>query len=57
MQVQIKIDTDNDAFQDSEEVELASILKKLSDRFNRGERPTKERDYNGNTVAYIKYVE
>lgn len=55
----IEIKTDNDAFHLGGcrvmELELASILHKIADKIQRGERPEHLRDLNGNRVGAITY--
>jgi hypothetical protein len=57
--INIKIDTDNQAFDDENEgnysYEVARILHKLAERFEQGERPDFSSDTNGNLVCEIEY--
>jgi len=53
--VSISIETDNDAFVDDRNAELARILHDLADKIEAGNDVSVIRDMNGNTVGEISY--
>ena len=55
--IRLLIDTQNAAFAEYPEMELARIFRVLSDRLEHGEIPEKLLDINGNTVGFIHIEE
>ena len=55
MQLVVKIETDNDAFQPSISYELSRILKGLAEKIEDGMTPEYLMDANGNTVGTISW--
>lgn len=57
--VTITINTDNEAFEDNPEHEIAWLLENLSHQFKTGtvHDGTTKRDHNGNTVLTVKIKE
>lgn len=56
--ITIRIETGNDAFSDSPTAEIARILRKLADDFERdGLPPGVLRDINGNSVGTLEITE
>ena len=51
------IDTQNAAFAEYPEMELARIFRVLSDKLEHGDIPEKLIDINGNTVGYVHIEE
>ena len=52
----IEIDTENDAFSDDPNFELARILKKLAAKIEYGKQPEHLRDNNGNITGHVQYL-
>jgi hypothetical protein len=52
--VQIEFDTDNSAFVENFDGEVATILRNLANRMARGGKDDQVRDSNGNTIGWIK---
>lgn len=55
MKITIKMDTENDAFQENTFAEVARILKEAADNIKVGAWPETLRDHNGNRVGEIYY--
>jgi hypothetical protein len=53
--IKIKIATDNAAFEEDPETEVARILRELASRLEAGDHPSSIRDLNGNKVGTIEY--
>tara|TARA_R110002020_G_scaffold59703_1_gene162635 strand:- start:1521 stop:1703 length:183 start_codon:yes stop_codon:yes gene_type:complete len=55
--IRLLIDTQNAAFEDYPNGEVARILRELSERIEEGLFPEKLIDINGNTVGYVHIEE
>lgn len=51
----LKINTENDAFQDDARGEIARILEKIATDIHNGKEPSKVMDINGNTCSSIEW--
>jgi len=58
MRIDVSISTNNEAFyEDDLDSEVARILRCLAKDIGQGYKPTKLKDYNGNTVGSVEYLE
>ena len=56
--ITVTIETSNEAFyEDGLDSEVARILRYLAKDIEQGYKPTKLKDYNGNTVGSVEYLE
>lgn len=51
----LKINTNNDAFQEDKRGEIARILEDIADKIRQGKEPTKPINYNGNSCGNIDW--
>jgi hypothetical protein len=51
----LKIEVDNEAFQEDKRGEIARILEDIADKIRQGKEPSKPIDYNGNSCGSIDW--
>lgn len=55
--IKIELNTENDVFMGCVEYEISRILSKLANDIKEGKKPVKLKDFNGNTVGTVEYIE